>query len=152
MIGTLSKAAGSFGAFVAGDQNWIDHLVQHARPFIYTTALPPAIAAASYQSLKLISEQSWRRENLHQNIASFRKLAIEAGIKLMDSQTPIQSVVLETPTAAVEASAHLEQAGFLVIAIRPPTVPEGTSRLRITLSAGHGLEQIRNLVAALARG
>jgi len=148
MIGTLSKAIGSFGAFVAGDAIWIDHLIQNARPFIYTTALPPGIVQAARTSLQLIRESS-RREKLHENVALFRKLAAENGVELLDSTTPIQSVVFGSPIDAVRASEKLEKAGFLVVAIRPPTVPNGTSRLRITLSAAHDVEQIERLVTAL---
>ena len=148
MIGTLSKAVGSFGAFVAGDSIWIDHLIQHARPYIYTTALPPGIVEATRASLQLIRE-SGRREKLHKNVALFRKLSAENSVELLDSQTPIQSVVFGSPTDAVRASERLEKAGLLVVAIRPPTVPNGTSRLRITLSAAHDVERIERLVAAL---
>ena len=149
MIGTLSKAMGSFGAFVAGDAIWIDHLIQHARPYIYTTALPPAVVEATRASLRLVRESSSRREKLHDNVATFRKLAAEKGVELLDSQTPIQSIVFGSPIDATSASERLEQAGFLVVAIRPPTVPDGSSRLRITLSAQHDKEQIERLVAAL---
>jgi 8-amino-7-oxononanoate synthase len=148
MIGTLSKAVGSFGAFVAGDSIWIDHLIQHARPYIYTTALPPAIVEATRASLCMIREPS-RREKLHENVALFRNVATENGVELLDSQTPIQSVAFGSPTDAVHASERLERQGFLVVAIRPPTVPEGTSRLRITLSAAHETSQIERLVDAL---
>lgn len=149
MLGTLSKSLGSFGAFVAGDSIWIDHLVQHARTFIYTTALPPAIVAASRESLRLIQQQPWRREKLMENVATFRRLSAELGVRLMSSKTPIQSVIYASPEAAVRASEQLEKAGFLVVAIRPPTVPEGTSRLRITISATHDVDQIKSLVSVL---
>ena len=150
MIGTLSKAVGSFGAFVAGDLELIDHLVQFARPYIYTTALPPSIVEASRQSVRLMRSQSWRRERLRENVDSFRQLAQEFGVELLPSETPIQSVVFDSPTEAVDASEQLADAGFLVVAIRPPTVPEGTSRLRITLCALHESKQIRALVENLA--
>ena len=149
MIGTLSKAVGSFGAFVAGDSIWIDHLIQHARPYIYTTALPPAIVEASRAGMRMIQQQAWRLEKLSENVALFRKLAAGKGVELLDAQTPIQSVVFESPVDAVGASERLEKKGFLVVAIRPPTVPEGTSRLRITLSASHEAHQIEGLVEAL---
>jgi 8-amino-7-oxononanoate synthase len=149
ILGTLSKAVGSFGAFVAGDAIWIDHLIQHARPFIYTTALPPAIVEASRTGLRMIRDQSWRREKLIENIERFRRLAAESNVELMPSETPIQSVRYNSPGAAVRASEQLEEAGFLVVAIRPPTVPEGTSRLRITISAAHEAEQIESLVQRL---
>ena len=149
MIGTLSKAVGSFGAFVAGDAIWIDHLIQHARPYIYTTALPPAIVEASRAGIRMIQQQAWRLEKLSENVALFRKLAAGKGVELLDAQTPIQSVVFGSPVDAVGASERLEKKGFLVVAIRPPTVPEGTSRLRITLSASHEAHQIEGLVEAL---
>jgi len=149
MIGTLSKAVGSFGAFVAGDAIWIDHLIQHARPYIYTTALPPAIVEASRAGIRMIQQQAWRLEKLRENVALFRKLAAGKGVELLDAQTPIQSVVFGSPVDAVGASERLEKNGFLVVAIRPPTVPEGTSRLRITLSASHEAHQIEGLVEAL---
>ena len=149
MIGTLSKAVGSFGAFVAGDAIWIDHLIQHARPYIYTTALPPAIVEASRAGIRMIQQQAWRLEKLSENVALFRKLAAGKGVELLDAQAPIQSVVFGSPVDAVGASERLEKKGFLVVAIRPPTVPEGTSRLRITLSASHEAHQIEGLVEAL---
>ena len=149
MIGTLSKAIGSFGAFVAGDAIWIDHLIQHARPYIYTTALPPAIVEASRAGIRMIQQQAWRLEKLSENVALFRKLAAGKGVELLEAQAPIQSVVFGSPVDAVGASERLEKKGFLVVAIRPPTVPEGTSRLRITLSASHEAHQIEGLVEAL---
>ena len=149
MIGTLSKAVGSFGAFVAGDAIWIDHLIQHARPYIYTTALPPAIVEASRAGIRMIQQQAWRLEKLSENVALFRKLAAGKGVELLEAQAPIQSVVFGSPVDAVGASERLEKKGFLVVAIRPPTVPEGTSRLRITLSASHEAHQIEGLVEAL---
>ena len=150
MIGTLSKAIGGFGAFAAGDALFIDHLIQHARPYIYTTALPPSIAQANRKGLQLLRAQPWRRERLRENIATFRRLAEENDVPLMVSQTPIQSVVFEDPVQAVLASAQLEEDGLLVVAIRPPTVPEGTSRLRITISAAHEMAQIQQLVKSLS--
>ena len=148
MIGTLSKAIGSFGAFVAGDAIWIDHLVQFARPYIYTTSLPPAVVEATRTSLSLVREPS-RRAKLKQNVELFRSLARAKGIDVLDSDTPIQSVLFGSPVDAVQASRRLEQVGFLVVAIRPPTGPAGTSRLRITLSAAHEHEQIEGLVKAM---
>lgn len=149
MVGTLSKAVGSFGAFVAGDAVLIDHLIQYARPFIYTTALPPSIVEASREGIRMIQDQHWRREKLDENVARFQELCQRNGVELMPSNTPIQSVVYETPTDAVDASKKLAAVGLLAIAIRPPTVPEGTSRLRITLSAMHEPDQIRKLTMSL---
>ena len=97
----------------------------------------------------MIQQQAWRLEKLSENVALFRKLAAGKGVELLDAQTPIQSVVFGSPVDAVGASERLEKKGFLVVAIRPPTVPEGTSRLRITLSASHEAHQIEGLVEAL---
>ncbi len=149
MVGTLSKAVGSFGAFVAGDAVFIDHLTQHARPYIYTTALPPAIIEASREGIRRIQSQPWRREKLNENVFRFRELALEHDIELLPSETPIQSIVFQSPQRAVEASQKLEEEGFLVVAVRPPTVPEGTSRLRITISAAHEEKQLLGLVSSL---
>ena len=149
MVGTLSKAIGGFGAFAAGDRSLIDHLIQHARSYIYTTALPPAIVEANRASLRLIKTESWRREKLAENVSLFRSLAAVKQIELLPSPTAIQSVMFSSATRAVQASRDLEDAGFLVVAIRPPTVPEGSSRLRITLSAEHQESNIRALVDAL---
>jgi len=151
MVGTFSKAAGSFGAFAAGDAALIEHLIQHARPFIYTTALPPGVIAASQAAIHLFGEQSWRREKLHENVAMFLRLTQENNIKLLPSKTPIQSIVFGSPQAATRASEALQSKGFLAVAIRPPTVPAGTSRLRITLSTDHEADQIKSLVEALAQ-
>ncbi len=150
MVGTFSKAAGSFGAFAAGDAVLIEHLIQHARPLIYTTALPPGVVAASQAAIRLFTQQPWRREKLHENVATFLRLAKEHRVERLPSSTPIQSVVFGSPQTAQEASKFLLNRGFLVVAIRPPTVPAGTSRLRITLSADHEAEQIAALVRALA--
>ena len=150
MLGTLSKSVGAFGAFVAGDRLLIEHLIQHARPFIYTTALPPAIAGAASTAIELMQSQVWRREKLHENVALFRRIADQRGLTLMPSETPIQSIVFQRPASAIAASTMLRESGILVIAIRPPTVPAGTSRLRITLSALHSPAEIERLVEVLA--
>ncbi len=150
LMGTLGKAFGTFGAFVAGAEDLIEYLIQRARTHIYTTALPAGIACATRMALRLIDEESWRRERLNANIARFRSLAQGAGIDLADSQTPIQPIVLGTAVRALAVSEALWERGFWVTAIRPPTVPEGTARLRITLSAAHRDEQIDRLVEALA--
>jgi 8-amino-7-oxononanoate synthase len=150
LMGTLGKAFGTFGAFVAGAEELIEYLIQRARTHIYTTALPPGIAGATRMALRLMDEESWRRERLHSNIARFRSLAQGAGIELADSQTPIQPIELGSAERALAVSGALWERGFWVTAIRPPTVPEGTARLRITLSAAHRDEQIDRLVEALA--
>lgn len=150
LMGTLGKACGTFGAFVAGAEDLIEYLIQRARTHIYTTALPAAVACATRMALRLVDEESWRRERLSANVAHFRSLAQDAGIELAASQTPIQPIVLGTAERALAVSEALWQRGFWVTAIRPPTVPEGTARLRITLSAAHRDEQIDRLVEALA--
>lgn len=146
---TLGKALGVFGAAVAGDRVLIDTLVQRARPWIYTTALPPALAEALSAALHMMREESWRRERVHSHVSRFRAACREGGLELMDSKTPIQPVVVGESERALAVSARLGKRGFYVPAIRPPTVPQGSARLRITLSAAHQAEQIDELVAAL---
>ena len=150
LVGTLGKAFGSFGAFVAGDQALVEFLIQKARSYIYTTALPQPVAAATRAALTLVIGEGWRRERVAQLTARFRARSLAAGIPLLPSATPIQPVVLGSAAAAVAAQQHLEAAGFLVIAIRPPTVPAGSARLRVTLSAAHSEAQVDALVDALA--
>jgi len=149
-VGTFGKAAGAAGAFVAGSEDLIEYLVQRARSWVFSTAPPPAIAAAARRGLQLIREEPQRRATLFTNIRRFRDGARQLGIELLDSQTPIQPVVLGDAARALQVSARLLEQGLWVAAIRPPTVPAGTSRLRITLSAAHTPEQIDRLLAALA--
>lgn len=150
LVGTLGKALGTFGAFVAGERDLIDYILQRARSYIYTTALPPAVAAATRAALTLVREEPWRRDRLQGLIARFRAAASREGLALGDSQTPIQPVLLGDAARALAASVALQQAGYWVAAIRAPTVPAGTERLRITLSAAHDEAQVDGLVAALA--
>jgi 8-amino-7-oxononanoate synthase len=149
LVGTFGKALGSFGAFVAGHDDVIELLIQRARSYIYTTALPPAVAAATRRALRIVREEPWRREALHERIAQFREGAARRGLAVMPSATPIQPLVLGSETAALAASARLADAGYRVTAIRPPTVPAGTARLRITLSAAHTPQQVEGLLTAL---
>lgn len=149
LVGTLGKGFGSFGAFVAGDEDLIETLIQQARTYIFTTAMPPAVAEATRASLRLVQEEGWRREKLRALIARFRAGARQLGLPLMDSSTPIQPIVVGDPQRALAMSAALERQGILVSAIRPPTVPEGTARLRVTLSAAHSEAQVDRLLAAL---
>ncbi len=151
LMGTLGKALGTCGAFVAGAEELIEFLIQKARTYIYTTALPPAVASATRAALRLIDEEAWRRERLVTNIARFRAAGHAAGIELTASTTPIQPLVLGSTASALAASEALWERGIWVTAIRPPTVPEGTARLRITLSAVHEDAQIDALVEALAQ-
>ncbi|MCK0537208.1 8-amino-7-oxononanoate synthase [Alcanivorax quisquiliarum] len=148
-MGTLGKGLGTFGAFIAGSEALIETLIQFARPYIYTTAMPPALAAATLQSLAIMRAESWRRDKLHQLISQFRHGAQAQGFALMDSATPIQPLLIGDDAAALRLSNALKQQGVLVSAIRPPTVPEGTARLRVTLSAAHQPEDVARLLAAL---
>ncbi len=150
LVGTLGKAFGSFGAFVAGDAGLIETLVQRARTYIYTTALPVAVAAAARAALAVSVTESWRRTRVLALARRFRSLAAEAGLPLADSTTPIQPVLLGDADVAVDASRRLLERGFFVAAIRPPTVPAGSSRLRVALSAAHRDADVEGLVAALA--
>jgi 8-amino-7-oxononanoate synthase len=150
LVGTLGKAFGSFGAFVAGDAGLVETLIQRARTYIYTTALPVAVAAATRAALAAAQAESWRRTRVLALTRRFRTLAAEAGLPLADSATPIQPVLLGSADAAVGASARLLERGYFVAAIRPPTVPAGTSRLRVALSAAHRDADLEGLVAALA--
>jgi 8-amino-7-oxononanoate synthase len=152
LMATLGKGVGTFGAFVAGSEELIEWLIQAARPYIYTTATPPAVAEATRASLKIIQQEEWRREKLHTLIKRFREGAAQLGLQLMDSETAIQPLIIGEAGEAGEAvtmSKQLEQQGILISAIRPPTVPEGTARLRITFSALHEEQHIDQLLDAL---
>jgi 8-amino-7-oxononanoate synthase len=151
LVGTLGKAIGSFGAFVAGSRDLIDFLIQKARPYIYTTALPQPVAAATRKALEIAQRESWRRERVLALTARFRKAAREAGVALLDSNTPIQPVVLGSSEAALQAQQDLLDAGFRVVAIRAPTVPRGSERLRVTISAAHSEQQVDALVETLSQ-
>ena len=148
-MATLGKALGSFGAFVAGSDDLIETLIQFARPYIYTTAMPPAVAAATLVSLRLTQAADDRRELLAAHIRRFRDGAAQLGYTLMDSATPIQPLLIGSDADAVALSERLRERGCLISAIRPPTVPEGTARLRITLSAAHTPQDVNTLLAAL---
>ncbi|MDL0432092.1 8-amino-7-oxononanoate synthase [Marinobacter sp. TBZ242] len=150
LIGTLGKAVGTSGAFVAGPKLLMDYLVQKARTYIYTTAMPPAIAAATCTSLDLIEREDSRRSHLQLLIAEFRREAAALGFRLMPSRTPIQPIMVGDNWSALALSEALEQKGLLVTAIRPPTVPEGEARLRVTLSAAHSMADLERLLVALA--
>jgi 8-amino-7-oxononanoate synthase len=149
LIGTLGKAFGTFGAFVAGDEELIEYLIQRARPYVYTTALPPAVAHATLTSVQLLEEEAWRREHLSGLIARFRRGAEQLGLHLLPATTPIQPLLVGEAAQAVALSMALRRHGIYVSAIRPPTVPKGTARLRITLSAAHSTSHIDRLLGAL---
>jgi 8-amino-7-oxononanoate synthase len=179
LVGTLGKAFGSFGAFVAGSSELIELLMQKARTYIYTTALPQPVAAASRKALEIAQRESWRRERVLGLTARFRAGAQQMGVPVMGPPgpqqmevpvigapraqqmgmavpgpqplTPIQPVLMGSAEAALRAQRELFGAGFCVVAIRPPTVPRGSARLRVTLSAAHTEAQIDGLVEALSR-
>ncbi|EMR13220.1 8-amino-7-oxononanoate synthase [Methylophaga lonarensis MPL] len=149
VVGTFGKAFGTAGAFVAADEVVIETLRQHARSYVYTTAQPAAIAAATSVSLRLLQAESWRREKLQALIEQFRRGAEQLGLPLMDSQTAIQPVLMDNEHQALAVGQSLEQQGILVGVIRPPTVPAGSARLRITFSALHQSEHVDRLLSAL---
>jgi len=148
-VGTLGKAAGVAGAFVAGATEVVETVLQRARTYIYTTAGPALLAAAVEASLQLIREEEWRRERLHRRIGALKQALHGTDVVLASSDTPIQPFIIGGNAEAVSASAALRERGILVPAIRPPTVPEGTARLRISLSAVHGEDDVARLAAAL---
>jgi 8-amino-7-oxononanoate synthase len=151
LMGTLGKAVGSFGAFIAGSELLIETLIQFARPYIYTTALPPAVAAASLASLAVQREEGWRRDHLQALITYFRDGASNLGLVLMPSSSAIQPLLVGDAARALAISGKLLASNILVSAIRPPTVPAGTARLRITLTAAHCVDDIDKLLEALRR-
>jgi 8-amino-7-oxononanoate synthase len=150
LIGTLGKALGTFGAFVAGSDALIETLVQSARPYIYTTALPPAVAEATRVSLTLLRDGE-ARQTLLERIAQFRAGAGNLELPIAPSDSAIHALILGGSDAALRTSQHLRANGILAPAIRPPTVPEGTARIRITLSAAHTAAHVDRLLDALAR-
>ena len=149
LLATLGKAMGSFGALVAGDRVFIDTLIQRARPYIYTTALPPTVVAASAAGLNLMIEEDWRFDHLQNLIHKFRDGAKSLGLELMESTTAIQPLIVGDNQKVLDCSEKLKDLGFMVTAIRPPAVPLGTARLRITLSAAHSEDQVVQLLEAL---
>jgi len=151
LVGTLGKGFGTAGAFVAGSEALIETLVQHARTYIYTTSMPPAVAAATLTSLRILREDTWRREHLNKLIKQFRKGCEELGLALMDSPTPIQPIVIGESEKAMKISQSLENDGIFISAIRPPTVPQGSARLRVTLSASHSEAQVNRLLRSLEK-
>jgi 8-amino-7-oxononanoate synthase len=150
LMGTLGKALGVFGAFVAGSEELIETLVQKARTYIYTTALPPAVAEATRAALCIARAEQWRRDKLNALVRQFVDGARGLGLRLSGSSTPIQPVVLGSAERVLAASRALRRQGILVPSIRPPTVPANTARLRITFSAAHEPEQVDRLLEALS--
>ena len=150
-MATLGKALGTAGAFIAGSDDLIETLIQKARSYIYTTASPPALAEATRASLNIIQSQPELRSQLNDNIQYFRNSCKQLGIALTQSHTAIQPVILGETEKTVAASERLFAQDILVTAIRPPTVPEGTARLRITLSAQHTHAHIDKLIETLVK-
>lgn len=151
LMGTLGKGLGTAGAFVAGSHALIETLIQFARTYIYTTAMPAAVAVATLVSLTKAREEHWRREKLAALVQRFRVGAGQLGFTLMDSATPIQPLLIGADEQAMALSQQLREQGFLITAIRPPTVPDGQARLRITLSAAHEEGDVDALLAALEK-
>lgn len=149
LMATLGKALGTAGAFVAGSEDLIEFLLQRARNYVYSTALPPAVAAAGLTALELVQSDAWRRDHLRALVKRFRHGAAQLGLPLAAVDGPIQPLVVGEPELATGLSQALRQQGVLVGAIRPPTVPAGSSRLRVTLSAGHSEAQVDRLLDAL---
>jgi len=142
-MGTLGKALGCFGAYIAGSRKLIDYLINKARSFIYTTSLPPSVCAASIAAIDIIEDEPQLRQNLWDRIKFFRKGLKEAGLNTMQSETQIIPILIGEADVAVRISKDLMDKGVFVQAIRPPTVPEGTSRLRITLMATHSWDDLK---------
>ncbi len=149
-MATLGKAMGTAGAFIAGSDELIETIIQTARTYIYTTAMPAAIAEATRCSLQIVQNEPRYLNNLNNNISYFRKCCTDLSLPIEKSQTAIQPVIVGDDYTALQISDELFERGFLVTAIRPPTVPEGTSRLRITLSAKHTREHIDQLIETLS--
>ena len=149
LVGTLGKAFGTSGAFVAGSEALVETLIQRSRNYIYTTAMPPAIAVATLASLAVARAEAWRRDRLEALIGRFRDGALRLGLTLPQSASPIQPLIVGDPQTALDMSRGLEERGCLCTAIRPPSVPKGTSRLRITLTAAHTDGDVDRLLHAL---
>lgn len=151
LVGTLGKAFGTFGAFVAGSETLIEALIQYARSYIYTTAMPPAIAEATRASLKILEQDQWRRDHLQALIACFRRESRSLGIPLIPSGTPIQPIIVGDVQKTMNIGEELLNEGILVTPIRPPTVPRGEARLRVTFSANHTMDHVHQLLDALEK-
>lgn len=150
LMATLGKGLGSFGAFVAGNEALIETLIQHARTYIYTTALPPGVAAASRAALGLVQSEGWRRAQIKTLVTQFQRGLAHLGLQTVASESAIQAIVIGDPEKTLAWSESLFERGLLVTAIRPPTVPAGTARLRITVTAAHSEAHIDELLDGLA--
>lgn len=150
LMATFGKALGGYGAFIAGPARLLEHILQHARSLIYSTAPPPALAAATLRALEIAGREHWRREKLAGLVDHWRAGAAARGIRLLPSPTPIQPVLIGSNDKALQVSKQLLSKNILVPAIRPPTVPAGTARLRVSLTAAHQPTQLDRLLDALA--
>lgn len=150
LVAPLGKAFGAAGAVVAADQVVIDYLINKARPFIYTTAPPPANCAAAVAALEIVRNEPRRRRKLSENAAHLRNRLTEQGLNIGNSDTHIIPVIIGESQHALAAAERLFEEGFLLVAIRPPTAPPGTARLRISVQAGHGKDQLDALADVLA--
>jgi 8-amino-7-oxononanoate synthase len=150
-MATLGKAIGTAGAFIAGSEELIETLIQQARTYIYTTAMPAAIAEATRSSLKIIQSDNEQLHRLNSNIAYFKKCCQQNDLNIETSQTAIQPLLIGEDEKTIKISQQLFEQGLLVTAIRPPTVAKGTSRLRITLSAEHHKNHIEKLITTLKK-
>jgi 8-amino-7-oxononanoate synthase len=148
-MATLGKAAGCYGAFVAGSETLIETLINQARNYIFTTATPPALAEAARESLNIIQSESWRRDKLNDNIQFFKNLSQQKGLETIASDTAIQPIIIGDNERLLYIKQQLFEKGFLIGAIRPPTVPKGTARIRITLTAEHEQKDIQVLLDLL---
>ncbi|WP_019614505.1 8-amino-7-oxononanoate synthase [Psychromonas ossibalaenae] len=150
-MATFGKALGVGGAFVAGSQDLIEYLTNFSKPYIYTTGLPPAMAYTIAQAAKMAESEQWRRDKLHSLIKTFRQSAIEKGIQLGESATAIQPIITGDSQQTLNLAQKLKTAGFWTTAIRPPTVPVNSARLRITLTTNHEIEDVTMLIEAISR-
>ncbi|RJG48455.1 8-amino-7-oxononanoate synthase [Motilimonas pumila] len=151
-MATFGKALGVAGAMVAGTVDLVDYITNFSKPYIYTTAMPPAQAVAIKASIELLQQQPWRQQKLLQNIATFKQAAQQEGIEIAPSETAIQPVIIGGNNATLALAQRLREQGFYCTAIRPPTVPPGSARLRVTLCSAHTTADIHALVTALAQG
>jgi predicted pyridoxal phosphate-dependent acyltransferase len=150
-MGTLSKALGGFGAYIAGDHELRDYLINTARSFIFTTALPPSVLASAIAALDVIEEEPGLRKRLWDNVWFFKPRVQALGLRITETETPIIPVIIGDPNLTVEMARMLLNEGVWIQAIRPPAVPEGTSRLRIALMATHTVEELETALRALEK-
>ena len=150
-MGTLGKALGTYGAYVAGSRELIDYLINKVRPFIYSTALPPNVAAAASAAIDIVEEEPELRTALHGNAQYMRNGLQDLGFDTLGSETQIIPVLVGDSGKAVEMMDNLLEEGVFAQAIRPPTVPEGTARIRVTVMANHTLEELNHALAAFKK-